>query len=380
MPESRQPDSHDKRLYVGSITGTSVDGLDIALLDLNAGIRLLGAGTTEFPETLRTTLLALGQPEHDDLDEIGEVDAALGTFIGEAILEFLEEREVEPAQVTALGSHGQTIRHRPDLSHPFTWQIGDPNRIAEVTGITTVADFRRRDMAAGGQGAPLVPAFHEALFRTPEESRLLLNVGGISNLTLLPADPAAAVTGFDTGPGNGLMDSWFARHQGGAFDADGRWARSGEVVTELLEVLLADPYLQRTPPKSTGREVFNLAWLEQQADLQWQAQDVQRTLLEYTAVSVAQAIDRWARPVDRLVVCGGGRLNAFLMERLAENIRLPAQTSEALGFDGDAMEAAAFAWLAARRMDNLPGNAPAVTGAAGSRVLGAVYPGRPPGS
>ncbi len=370
-------DEGNSHLYVGTITGTSVDGLDIALLDLADGIHLVQASTASFPESLRATLLALGQPGNDDLDEIGELDAALGAFTGNAILELLQRLGVEPDKVAAIGSHGQTIRHRPDVSHPFTWQISDPNRIAEITGITTVADFRRRDMAAGGQGAPLVPAFHEALFRTSDESRVLLNVGGISNITWLPADPTIEVSGFDTGPGNGLMDAWFSRHQGGTFDADGSWARTGKVATSLLEALMADPYLARVPPKSTGREVFNLPWLEAQADLNgWQPHNVQRTLLEFTALSIAQAIERWAQPADRLVVCGGGRLNGLLMDRLTATTHLPVTTSDALGFDADGLEAAAFAWLAARRLSDLPGNAPAVTGASGPRVLGAVYPGR----
>jgi anhydro-N-acetylmuramic acid kinase len=374
------PETHNKQLYVGTITGTSVDGLDIALLDLTDGIALAGSTTKAFPESLRATLLALGQPGQDDLDKIGEVDAGLGTFTGEAILDFLNALEITPEQVRAIGSHGQTIRHRPDLSHPFTWQIGDPNRIAEITGITTVADFRRRDVAAGGQGAPLVPAFHEALFRTAEESRVLLNVGGISNITWLPADPATSTSGFDTGPGNGLLDAWYAVHNDAPYDLDGAWARTGQVVVPLLDALLADPYLHRAPPKSTGREVFNLPWLQRQADLSpWAAQDVQRTLLEFTAASVITAIEQWAQPTDRLVVCGGGRHNGLLMERLADLAGVPVQAldSETLGFDGDSLEAAAFAWLAARRLENLPGNVAAVTGAAGPRVLGAVYPGSP---
>ena len=376
MPEDRKPGPDSPKLYVGTITGTSVDGLDVALVDLSDGIKLIAASTTEFPAALRSTLLALGQPGSDNLDEIGGVDAALGAFTGKAILAFLERQGVASGQVAAIGSHGQTIRHRPDQAHPFTWQIGDPNQIAEITGITTVADFRRRDMAAGGQGAPLVPAFHEALFRTASESRVLLNVGGISNITLLRAEPEIAVTGFDTGPGNALMDSWHAAHRQGPYDEGGNWARTGEVAADLLAALLSDPYLDREPPKSTGREVFNLAWLEQQAELsRWQPQDVQRTLLEFTAASVAEALCRWASTAGRLVVCGGGRKNGFLMERLAELTDLPVEESEQLGFDGDAMEAAAFAWLAARRLESLPGNAAAVTGASGPRVLGAVYPG-----
>ena len=364
------------RLFVGTITGTSVDGLDLALLQLDQDIRLLASSTAAFPDNLRTTLLELGQPGQDDLDRIGAADAALGEFIGSAILEFLAAEGTDPGTICAVGSHGQTIRHRPEGPHPFTWQIGDPNRIAELTGITTVADLRRRDMAAGGQGAPLVPAFHEALFRVAEESRVLVNIGGISNLSWLPADPALPIGGFDTGPGNGMLDAWCEMHRGTPYDENGNWARTGRVADPLLDALLAEPYLKRPPPKSTGREAFNLTWLAGRSPGNYPPQDVQRTLLEFTARTILEAQQHWAQPASRLIVCGGGRSNGLLMERLCSLAAVPVQTSEALGFDGDAMEAAAFAWLAARRLDGEPGNAAAVTGAAGPRVLGAVYPGR----
>jgi anhydro-N-acetylmuramic acid kinase len=304
------------------------------------------------------------------------VDALLGTFTGRALAAFLRDHGILPERIRAIGSHGQTIRHRPEANQPFTWQIGDPNRIAEVTGITTVADFRRRDMAAGGQGAPLVPAFHEALFRTENESRVLLNIGGISNITCLSADPCIPVSGFDTGPGNGLMDAWCLRHRGLPYDANGDWAATGQLVSDLLATLMTEPYLHKTPPKSTGREMFHLSWLESQQALDaFRPQDVQRTLVEFTAATIIDAVKRWAPESTRLVVCGGGRLNGLLMGRLEHLADMAVQTSDDLGFDGDAMEAAAFAWLAARRLDGLSGNAPAVTGALGSRILGAVYPG-----
>lgn len=362
-------------MFIGTITGTSVDGLDIAQIEIGENIRLVAAGTTTFPNDLRATLLALGQPGQDDLDQIGAVDAALGEFIGRAIVDFLDSHGSPSEKITAIGSHGQTIRHRPDIVHPFTWQIGDPNRIAEITAITTVADFRRRDMAAGGQGAPLVPAFHEALFRSPEESRVLVNVGGISNITWLPAEAELAVSGFDTGPGNGMMDAWTETHLSQPYDRDGTWARSGAVIDTLLGAMLDDPYLNRLPPKSTGREMFNLTWLAQHGPDGHPTADVQRTLLEFTARTIVDAQQRWAAPADQLIVCGGGRRNEFLMERLRDLADVPVLTSEALSFDGDALEAAAFAWLAARRLDGLPGNVAAVTGAKGMRVLGAIYPG-----
>lgn len=360
--------------YLGTITGTSVDGLDLALLDLSEGIRFIAGDTESFPADLREKLLDLNQPGNDDLDRIGEMDAALGQFIGESINRFIDNQGIAHGDVAAIGSHGQTVRHRPDLENPFTWQIGDPNRIAEVTGITTVADFRRRDMAAGGQGAPLVPPFHEALFRSREESRVAANIGGIGNITVLPKDPALPITGFDTGPGNCLLDAWCAVHTGRPFDQDGNWARSGSVTDDLLQALRWDPYLARPPPKSTGREYFNLAWLDQYRTAE-RAEDIQRTLLEFTAVTILDAIEEWANPCERLIVCGGGRRNEFLMERLEHLGSMPVETSETHGFDGDAMEAAAFAWLAARRLAGRPGNAAAVTGARGSRILGAVFPG-----
>lgn len=365
-------------MFIGTITGTSVDGLDIAQLDLSAGVRLVAAHTAAFPKDLRSTLLELGRPGQDDLDRIGEADAALGEFIGQAILEFLNAGGVPPASISAIGSHGQTIRHRPELTHPFTWQIGDPNRIAEVTGITTVADFRRRDMAAGGQGAPLVPAFHEALFRVGSESRTLVNIGGIGNISWLPADRSQPTLGFDTGPGNAMLDAWCEQHTGRPYDDDGQWARTGDILDDLLSRCLEESYLQLPPPKSTGREMFNLQWLNDRlsgTDGAHRPEDVQRTLVELTARTIVSAQTRWAHPTDSLIICGGGRRNGFLMERLGDLSPSPVLASESLGFDGDALEAAAFAWLAARRLDGLPGSTPAVTGASGERVLGAIYPG-----
>ncbi len=360
-------------LYVGTISGTSVDGLDIALVDLCDGIRFVAAATTPLPAALRTTLLDLGQPGGDGLDAVGAADRALGEFIARAVLEFLTTRGIDSQSIRAIGSHGQTVRHRPDTPHPFTCQIGDPNCIAEHTGITTVADFRRRDMAAGGQGAPLVPPFHAALFAVPDEARAVLNIGGISNFTLLDD---TGVRGFDCGPGNALLDSWCLAHQGKAFDADGRWAAGGTLLDDLLGQLLEDPFLHRHPPKSTGREHYNLAWLEPQLPREASLRDVQRTLLEFTAVSIDRARRAWAPTQQRVIVCGGGRLNPLLMDRLAALCDVPVAASEAHGVDGDAIEAAAFAWLARQRLTQAPGSAAAVTGAAGDRVLGAVYPGR----
>ena len=360
--------------YLGTITGTSVDGLDLALIDVSDDISFLASSTTPFPIELREDLLKLGQPGTSEIDEVGELDGALGTFIGEAVNQFLLTHEIPAHDIAAIGSHGQTIRHRPDLRQPFTWQIGDPNRIAEITGVTTVADFRRRDMAAGGQGAPLVPRFHDALFRSDEEFRVIVNIGGISNVTWLAADSTFPITGFDTGPGNGLLDGWCQKHRSSPFDSGGEWAATGVLQDDLLLAMEHDPYLGKPPPKSTGREYFNLTWLNQHLiDFDYRPEDVQRTLIEYTARTILEAVGEWANPCDRLIVCGGGRANDFLMTRLRALAVCPVETSEDHGFDGDAIEAAAFAWLAWCRLHGEAGNADAVTGAKGLRVLGAVY-------
>lgn len=364
------------RRYLGAISGTSVDGLDVALIRVNAApelggaVRLLAHTTLAFPDRLRTALLNLGQDAATSLDALGAADTVLGRFIGEATKGFIAQCGLQPGQVHAIGSHGQTVRHRPAGANPFTMQIGDPNLIAEITGITTVADFRRRDLAAGGQGAPLAPGFHQAILQRADERRVVLNIGGISNLSLLETP----LTGFDTGPGNALMDAWCAERQGAHFDADGAWAAAGVVHEALLKGLMADPFLAQPPPKSTGREHYNLTWLRPLAPRNIGPEDVQRTLLEFTAASAAQAIERWAPGAERIIVCGGGRLNPVLMRRLAALAKAPVEAIERHGWNGDAIEAAAFAWLAAQRLRKTPANNPEVTGARGGRVLGAVYP------
>jgi len=363
-----------RRLFLGAISGTSVDGLDVALLEDGSPPRILAGHTYALPDALRSRLLRLGQPGSDDLDSLGETDAALGRFIGLTIRAFLSDRRIDTSEIAAIGSHGQTVRHRPTATHPFTLQIGDPNIIAELSGITTVADFRRRDMAAGGQGAPLVPPFHQALFHSPEEDRVVLNIGGIANVTLLARDGTRAVTGFDTGPGNGLMDAWITERRGLPFDADGAWGSTGSVDRALLARLCEDPYFAQSPPKSTGREYFNLAWLRARLSGSPQDADVQATLRALTAETVRTALERWTLPPDRVLVCGGGRLNPELMAELRLRLPCSVEPVEALEVDGDCLEAAAFAWLAARTLNGLPGNEPAVTGANGYRVLGVICP------
>lgn len=361
--------------YVGLISGTSVDGVDAVVLGESANtLTLIATHAAPYPQALRDAILSLAQPGIGEIDRLGQADYAIADCFAQAALQVIEKAGLTPADITAIGSHGQTVRHRPDLARPFTLQIGDPNRIAEVTGITTVADFRRRDMAAGGQGAPLVPAFHQAAFDLGNAKTAVVNIGGIANITLL--HPQGEVRGFDSGPGNTLMDDWSRQHRGQAFDEGGDWARQGAVDETLLERLLDDPYFARSAPKSTGPEYFSPQWLMQHLEgfAPFEPADVQRTLLELTARTISAA---WVNePLAQIAVCGGGAHNTLLMERLA-SLNAPAQvlTTETLGIHPDWVEAAAFAWLAYRTLNQLSGNEPSVTGAAGYRVLGAIYPG-----
>jgi anhydro-N-acetylmuramic acid kinase len=363
--------------YLGVMTGTSLDGLDIVLADFQGPRpRIEASAAVAFEPALRDALLALCSPGPGEIDRLGDADEALADAIAEACLALLDSCAVPPSAVRALGSHGQTVRHRPDAPRPFTLQIGDPHRIAERTGIAVVADFRRRDMAAGGQGAPLVPAFHRALLSPVEDPQAVLNLGGMANLTLLPGD-AAETTGFDTGPGNTLLDQWHQKHRGVPVDRNGAWGASGTVQPALLEAFLADPFFQRAPPKSTGRERFNLPWLERFAPDRWPPADVQATLGALTAASVADALARFADPTPKtLWLAGGGRHNRTLVAGLTQRLSPGIQVKpvEAAGFDGDQLEALAFAWLAAAHCRGMPGNVPAVTGARGPRVLGAYFP------
>ena len=372
----------NSHLYVGCMTGTSVDGLDLALIKIDdANTTIIAADTLALPDSLRQDLLALGQPEGDDIDLLGSCDQALGQFTATAIMTFIQRLGYDKKSIRAIGSHGQTIRHRPPRNSQtaFTLQIGDPNVIAEITEITTVADFRRRDVAAGGHGAPLVPRFHAELFGKKIPDACVLNIGGISNVSLLSEN----LTGFDTGPGNGLLDQWCQRHQGVPYDGSGVWSGAGKVNDALLAALLAEPFFSAQPPKSTGREYFNLRWLEQVAQAHALSlkptQDVQATLAQLTATTIGASLRAWGGELQTLIVCGGGRLNDDLMRRLRQASMQYANTpdivepSEYWGIDGDAIEAAAFAWLAHRRLERLPGNVPRVTGASSERVLGAIY-------
>lgn len=362
-------------LYVGIMSGTSLDGIDIALTSIEAprNIRLLGARCAPLPPALRQSLLDLCQPGYDEVRRAALAGQAWARVAAEGVSAVLDFAGVRADQVMAIGSHGQTIRHHPELG--FSVQIGAPTLLAELTGIDVVTDFRSADVSAEGEGAPLVPAFHHWLLAEPSLQRALVNIGGFTNLTLLR--PQRPVTGFDSGPGNVLLDEWTSIHLRQAYDAEGRWASQGKVIGALLSEMLADPYFARPAPKSTGREYFNGAWLA--AHLERLSEppspvDVQATLLDLTAISVADAVKEAACGCQELYVCGGGARNTRLMARLQELLApLPVGTTELLGVDPDWMEAMAFAWLAWRRLTKQAGNLPAVTGAKGARVLGALY-------
>jgi len=368
--------------YIGLMSGTSLDAVDAALVDFGSNRpTLVRAINHPLSADLRQAIQTLCTPGDNEIEQLGRVDIQLATTFADAVKQLLKESKVDAEQVHAIGSHGQTIRHRPDLKkrQHFTLQIGDPNTIAELTGITTVADFRRRDMAAGGQGAPLAPAFHAAMFSSDSQTRVILNIGGMANVTLLPAASASAdcpVIGFDTGPGNALMDAWVQRHQQQAYDNEGQWAASGAVNPKLLETFLQDDFFSRKPPKSTGREHFNMAWLEQQLSRFGQdidPADVQATLSELTASSVQQAVAQFEP--QAIVVCGGGAHNTDLMQRLGEKFSVgKVSRSDDLGLSADWVEAVAFAWLARESLAQRPGNLPSVTGARRSVVLGGIYP------
>lgn len=361
-------------LFIGLISGTSADGIDAALVEFGTRPQLVAALTAPFEASLRAEVLRCSRRDAaTGVEAFGHLDAMLGEAFASAAGAVLEKSGVEPAAVTAIGSHGQTLCHRIEGPLPYTMQLGDPARIVERTGITTVADFRRRDVAAGGHGAPLMPAFHAAVLADAGEDRAVLNLGGIANLTLLPR--SGPVRGFDTGPANGLMDAWIQRERGLSHDASGAWAAEGSVDSTALAALRHDPWFSLPGPKSTGRDQFHLDWvLGRLAGQNLAAADLQATLCELTAVTVADAL-RAAQPdTRRLLVCGGGVHNTTLMQRLAHHLTgCTVESSSLHGLDPDFVEAMGFAWLAQRTLSAEPGNCPSVTGASGPRILGAIY-------
>ncbi|OAD17041.1 anhydro-N-acetylmuramic acid kinase [Achromobacter insolitus] len=374
---SSPPSQHqDTQLYIGLMSGTSVDGVDGVLVRLGDGQppAVQASASLPMPADLRRELLALNQSGDDELARAALAANSLARLYAQAVAALLQHAGVAAGDVAAIGAHGQTVRHRPDLG--YTVQLNAPALLAELTGIDVVADFRSRDVAAGGQGAPLVPPFHAAIFGAPQ-GRAVLNLGGIANVTLL--EPGHAPRGFDTGPANVLLDGWCQRHLGQAYDADGRWAATGQVLAPLLEQLISsEPWFALPPPKSTGRDLFNMQWLDERLAAfdgpKPAPQDVQATLQRLTARTVANAIDAAAASTQEVFVCGGGARNTGLMGELAYCLQRPVRPTDALGVPAQEVEALAFAWLAQAFMQRRPAGLPAVTGARGSRILGALYP------
>ncbi len=360
-------------LVVGLMSGTSLDGVDAALVDFSGSHpRTLATFWQPYSPDIRRQALQLQAARHDEIHAAALFANQLAHCYAEAVRDVLAKSGTHPEHVAAIGCHGQTIRHQPAAG--YSAQLNNPALLAELTGITVVADFRSRDIAAGGQGAPLVPAFHAVAFGDPKRHRVILNIGGIANLTDL--NPGRPVRGFDCGPGNLLMDAWIERHKGLRYDEAGNWAGQGQVLRELLHSLLADTFFATSPPKSCGRDEFNVPWLERHLDGTERPEDVQATLLELTVLSVAMAIENWCGNPDELFVCGGGAQNVALMARLQQ--RLPDRrvaTTDSLDQPADWVEAVAFAWLAWRTLRGETGNLPEVTGARGPRILGAIYPG-----
>lgn len=362
--------------YIGLMSGTSIDAIDAALVEISddSHCKLVAHHTHPIPEQLKQSLLSLIQPGENELARMMQCDVALGKVFAEASNELVNKSKFTTKQVKAIGSHGQTLRHYP--GEATTLQIGDANIIAQLTGITTIADFRRRDMAAGGQGAPLVPAFHKIIFSGYGYDQVIVNIGGIANITLLPADNTN-VSGFDTGPGNCLMDEVALQYLKLPYDRDGEWGASGHVHPGLLERMLNDTYFAKAAPKSTGREYFNLHWLNEilKSFPNLAAQDIQATLCELTARTISDAIINSMPSAKRTLVCGGGVHNSALMKRLDELlIEQQVGSTETEGMDPDWIEAMAFAWLAKQTLENKPGNLPDVTGASQTVILGAIYP------
>jgi len=367
-----------RELFTGVMSGTSLDGVDAVVVDFQPGedkpCKTLGASHVALPTMLRDELLALQQPGKNELARAASAANVLAELYAEAITRALSSAKLPREQVKAAGVHGQTLRHRPDLG--ITVQLNNAARVVEKAGVMVVCDFRSRDVAAGGQGAPLVPAFHEALFRRSDRHRVVVNVGGIANMTDLPK--SGPVRGFDTGPGNVLSDLWYARQRGATFDAQGAWAATGKVIPKLLDLLLEDPFFKAAPPKSTHRDKFNLQWLEERmrgANVNEEAEDVQATLVALTARTIADAIRGYAPDAEEVLICGGGANNATLMRALESELapRTVRSTAEE-GVAVEQVEALAFAWLAREALAGRPGNLPACTGAKGPRVLGAIYP------
>lgn len=365
----------EQDLYLGLISGTSVDGVDAVLVSFpDRSPHLIASHLHAYSSTTKAAVQALFLPDANEIDRLGVVDHAVGETFADAALQLLDQAGVTPGQVKAIGCHGQTVRHRPQAAHPFTLQIGNPYILAERTGIDVVWDFRRRDMVLGGQGAPLAPLFHQAFLADARETRVVLNLGGIANITRLPAGDEPPVA-FDTGPANGLMDAWIQRIQGVPFDRNGAWAGSAAADQTLLDALLCEPYFRLPAPKSTGKELFHLPWAEQHADLsRFDPAVVQATFLALSVESVARAVEE-SGGCDRLLVCGGGVHNATLLAQLQERLGVPVESTAAAGVEPDWLEAMAFAWMARCFCEGVKLDTGPFTGASKPVLLGSLAPG-----
>ena len=365
----------DNDLYIGLISGTSIDGVDCSLVSFaDNKPTLVATHFEETPSALRENILTLCEGTSISLHMFGDTDISIGHFFADAVNRLLREAKVGAADIRAIGSHGQTIWHQPTGDNPFTLQIGNPNTIAQLTGVTTVADFRQRDMTLGGQGAPLAPLLHREIFCSGSVDRAVINIGGISNVTMLPCNGAALA--FDTGPGNVLMDYWIGKHQKKRFDKNGEWAGTGKSDKDLLNCLLNEPYFSRNAPKSTGRELFNGPWLERKLGELGKAiapADVQATLLDCTVASISNDISGLFPPQE-IYVCGGGAHNLVLMNKLAiANSQSSVATTNELGIDADWVEAIAFAWMAKQTIEGIKIDSCAFTGASEPAILGGIY-------
>lgn len=365
-----------RKYYIGVMSGTSMDNVDAVLVEIERQITFIDAYSIPIDIKLKEQIEQLCIQK--DLHQAAQLDVQIGYLIANCINKLLSKHHLTPADIQAIGSHGQTVLHHPHPPYPYTIQIGDPNVIAAMTGITTVADFRRKDIAYGGTGAPLVPLFHQFVFHNTDENRAILNLGGICNVTLLYANPTSPVLGYDIGPANTLLDQWIFLHKKKAYDSYGLWAQSGSLLPFLLDHLLSDPYFHQKPPKSTGREYFNLTWLDSfiKNYSYLKPEDVQRTLLALTVETIKEALINHTS-IHRIIVCGGGAYNTFLLDELKRVfINIPVETSLAYGIEPRWLEAMAWAWLSKLTLEGKKGNIPSVTGATQSGILGGIYPGQ----
>lgn len=364
-------------IYIGVMSGTSTDGIDVAIVDFSSfPPTLLHCSTQPYEPALRQKIRQITDEQRVSLDALYSLDTELGISYAEAINLALDSVKMSANSVIAIGNHGQTICHNPNSTHSYTAQLGDPNRIATLTGIDTVADFRRKDLAAGGQAAPLAPAFHRYMFQSETENRAVINIGGIANITNLPADMDEPILGFDTGPGNCLLDHWIKLHRQTEFDNNGNWGASGEIQSDLLQKMLTtEAYFNASPPKSTGTDYFNPVWLAQFLKPEFTASDVQATLTELTAITIANSLESLATKPEACFVCGGGSHNSYLLERLGKAMpKSRIMTTAELAIDPDFVEAIAFAWLARERIMLRPANITEVTAATKPVILGGLYP------